>query len=92
MEISQYLQVGQRGWVSIVVEKIVMSTSPENPNLQTCPVCGVKILRMVGGDRVQFSVGPAGTRATLWEKVCRHVTNINCINRSSNPGGDQPVA
>lgn len=50
-------------------------------NLQTCSVCGVKIIKMVGGDRVLFSVGAPGTRDTLWQKVCRHTKNLACINR-----------
>ncbi|MGF1513266.1 MAG: hypothetical protein ACFB5Z_06170 [Elainellaceae cyanobacterium] len=50
-------------------------------NLQTCSVCGAKILAMIGGDRVLFSVGPPGTRQTLWKKVCQHVDNPRCINK-----------
>ncbi len=50
-------------------------------NIRTCAVCGVKIIKMVGGDRVMFSVGPPGTRETLWQKVCRHTNNMGCINR-----------
>ncbi|MBM0741781.1 hypothetical protein JOY44_09130 [Phormidium sp. CLA17] len=50
-------------------------------NMQVCGVCGVKIIKMVGGDRVLFSVGPPGTRETLWQKVCKHAQNSGCINR-----------
>lgn len=54
--------------------------------MQTCPVCGVKIIKMVGGDRVLFSVGAPGTRAALWQKVCRHTQNPACINRQDGAG------
>lgn len=54
---------------------------------QTCPVCGVKILKLVGGDRVMFSVGPPGTRAILWQRVCQHTQKSGCINQSSTTGG-----
>ena len=48
---------------------------------QTCPVCGVKIMvGVVGGDRVLFSSGPAGTRARLWARVCQYVDKPGCIN------------
>jgi len=50
---------------------------------QVCPVCGVKILAMLGGDRVLFSVGPPGTRKILWNKVCQHVDNPGCINKDA---------
>lgn len=52
---------------------------PESP-VQECPVCKVKIIKMVGGDRVLFSVGAPGTRLSLWQKVCKHVQNPACIN------------
>jgi hypothetical protein len=53
---------------------------------KTCPVCGVKIVSMIGGDRVLFSVGPPGTRATLWQRVCRYTQKAGCIN----PQGERP--
>lgn len=49
--------------------------------MQTCPVCKVKIIKLVGGDRVLFSVGPPGTRLTLWNKVCQYAQNPACINQ-----------
>ncbi len=48
---------------------------------QICAVCKVKIIKMVGGDRVLFSVGPPGSRDTLWRKVCQYTRNSSCINR-----------
>lgn len=51
-----------------------------SPNEQSCPVCGVKIVSMIGGDRVLFSVGPPGTRAVLWQRVCKHANKPGCIN------------
>ncbi|MFM7221239.1 MAG: hypothetical protein ACKO21_13715 [Nodosilinea sp.] len=57
-------------------------------NLQTCPICGVKILvGIVGGDRVLFSAGPPGNRARLYDRVCRYVDRPGCINKSA---GSQP--
>jgi hypothetical protein len=53
-------------------------------NMQVCLVCGVKIIKMVGGDRVLFSVGAPGTRETLWQKVCKHTQNSGCINRQDS--------
>lgn len=50
-------------------------------NMQVCPVCGVKILKIIGGDRVLFSVGSPGTRATLWTRVCQYTDKAGCINR-----------
>jgi hypothetical protein len=50
--------------------------------VQTCPVCGVKIVKVVGGDRVLFSVGPPGTRATLWTRVCQYTQKAGCINKT----------
>ncbi|HEY9640644.1 MAG TPA: hypothetical protein V6C57_09170 [Coleofasciculaceae cyanobacterium] len=49
--------------------------------VQVCPVCKVKIIKMIGGDRVLFSAGPPGTRATLWAKVCQYAKNPSCINQ-----------
>lgn len=57
-------------------------------NVQVCPVCGVKILPIVGGDRVIFSVGAPGTRATLWARVCQYTQKVGCINRDPNTIGD----
>ncbi len=53
---------------------------------QTCAVCGVKILKIIGGDRVIFSTGPVGTREILWTKVCQHTKNLACINRNQGFG------
>ncbi|MFZ4665285.1 MAG: hypothetical protein ACOYME_02535 [Prochlorotrichaceae cyanobacterium] len=55
-----------------------MSKSP-----QSCPVCGVTILPAIGGDRVLFAVGAPGTRAILWQKVCRFTEKPGCINQES---------
>ncbi|HIK56518.1 MAG TPA: hypothetical protein IGS37_15325 [Synechococcales cyanobacterium M55_K2018_004] len=53
--------------------------------IQTCPVCGVKIVAAgVTGDRVLFTVGPPGTRAILWKKVCQYTQKPGCINRSQD--------
>jgi hypothetical protein len=54
---------------------------------QVCPVCGVKILKVIGGDRVLFSAGPPGTRATLWAKVCKYTDKPGCINRDKDAIG-----
>lgn len=43
---------------------------------------------VVGGDRVLFSAGPAGTRARLWARVCRYVNKPGCIN--ADGGSLQP--
>lgn len=56
--------------------------------MQVCPVCGVKIIKIIGGDRVLFSVGPPGTRADLWAKVCRYADKPACINKEAE--GSQP--
>jgi hypothetical protein len=50
--------------------------------VQECPICGVKIIKMVGGDRVLFAFGPPGTRATLWAKVCQYANKPGCINQN----------
>lgn len=55
---------------------------------ETCPVCGVKILKMPGGDRVLFSAGPPGTRATLWARVCQYAKAPDCINRDKDAIGE----
>jgi hypothetical protein len=54
---------------------------------QVCPVCGVKILKLVGGDRVMFSVGPPATRPVLWQRVCQHTQKPGCINQNGSSGG-----
>lgn len=48
---------------------------------QVCSVCGVKIQKMIGGDRVLFSIGSPGTRETLWAKVCQYTSKAGCINK-----------
>ncbi|HEY9657592.1 MAG TPA: hypothetical protein V6C65_03945 [Allocoleopsis sp.] len=57
---------------------------------QVCPVCSVKIVKMVGGDRVLFSVGAPGTRAILWSRVCRYTDKPGCINRDQGAGSTRP--
>jgi hypothetical protein len=47
---------------------------------KVCSVCGVKIVPMVGGDRVLFSAGAPGTRESLWTKVCQYTQKPGCIN------------
>jgi hypothetical protein len=59
------------------------SGDPLSASTQSCTVCGVKIIKVVGGDRVIFSTGPAGTREVLWKKVCQHTRNLACINRDA---------
>jgi hypothetical protein len=54
---------------------------------QTCPVCGVTILPQIGGDRVVFAVGPAGTRAKLWARVCQFAKKPECINQDKGAIG-----
>ncbi|MBE9180487.1 hypothetical protein IQ268_18150 [Oculatella sp. LEGE 06141] len=56
--------------------------------MQTCPVCGVKILNAVGGDKVLFSSGPPGTRAALWAKVCQYTQKAGCINKDKDAIGE----
>jgi hypothetical protein len=64
-----------------------MST-PETPsNVQTCPVCQVKIRPQLGGDRVVYAFGPEGTRPDLWTKICRHVQQAGCINEGGGKKG-----
>ncbi|KAM3091569.1 hypothetical protein ACKFKG_25210 [Phormidesmis sp. 146-35] len=55
---------------------------------QTCPVCGVKILQIIGGDRVIFSAGTPGTRATLWARVCQYNQKPGCINQNKDAIGE----
>jgi hypothetical protein len=56
--------------------------------MQTCPVCGVKIIKIIGGDKVLFSSGPPGTRATLWAKVCQYAQKPGCINQNKEAIGE----
>lgn len=56
--------------------------------MQVCPVCGVKILQVIGGDRVLFSAGPPGTRAVLWARVCQYAQKPGCINQDKGAIGD----
>jgi hypothetical protein len=51
---------------------------------KVCSVCGVKIVTMVGGDRVLFASGPPGTRETLWTKVCQYTQKPGCINSATD--------
>ncbi|NJO39665.1 MAG: hypothetical protein HC769_20010 [Cyanobacteria bacterium CRU_2_1] len=56
--------------------------------IQVCPICGVKILKIIGGDRVMFSAGPPGTRAILWARVCQYTEKRGCINRDKEAIGN----
>ena len=49
-------------------------------NTKTCGVCGVKIERVDGCDRVLFSFGKPGTRDRLHARVCRFNAKPGCIN------------
>jgi hypothetical protein len=51
---------------------------------KVCSVCGVKIVPMLGGDRVLFAAGAPGTRESLWAKVCRHTQKPGCINTAED--------
>ncbi|ACK68550.1 conserved hypothetical protein [Gloeothece citriformis PCC 7424] len=55
-----------------------------NPNIEVCPVCGVKI---ENGDKVIFSVGNPGTRARLYARVCNYVQKSGCINQEQESLG-----
>lgn len=57
-------------------------------NTEVCAACGVKILRIPTGDRVLFSVGPPGTRATLWARVCQFTQKPGCINKDRDAVGE----
>jgi len=57
-------------------------------NVQVCPVCKVKIVKVMGGDKVLFSVGPPGTRATLWARVCQYSQKPGCINKDKDAIGE----
>lgn len=59
---------------------------------QVCPVCGVKILKLIGGDRVLFSAGPPGTRSILWTRVCQHTQKPGCINQDGGSSGQGPTS
>jgi hypothetical protein len=56
------------------------------PREKVCSVCQVKIVASLGGDKVNFSVGPQGSRTVLWQRVCQHVKRPGCIN--TNPSTD----
>lgn len=58
-----------------------------NSNVQTCSVCGVRIEKIIGEDRVVFSHGPVGTRAKLWARVCKFVNNSQCLNKDEKAIG-----
>ncbi len=59
------------------------------PGIKTCPVCGVRIVSGgFTGDRVLFSAGPPGTRATLWARVCRYTQKAGCINQDQGAIGE----
>ena len=60
-------------------------------SLQTCPVCGVKIMPCIGGDKVMFAVGPPGTRSALWTRVCQYAKKAGCINQNDTKGSIKPT-
>ncbi|WP_448599260.1 hypothetical protein [Thermoleptolyngbya sp.] len=68
-----------------------MSASAEpsgSSGLKVCPACGVKIAPGgITGDRVLFSAGPPGTRATLWTRVCQYAKRPGCINKEQGQSG-----
>lgn len=50
---------------------------------QVCGICGVKIQKLIGADRVIFATGANGTREVLYQRVCQHVKDRpGCINRT----------
>lgn len=53
-----------------------------NQNTQVCPICGVKIVKMLGKDQVIFSAGPPGDRNRLWTRVCQYTDKPGCINKN----------
>lgn len=59
-----------------------------DPNVQVCPVCGVRI---ENGEKVMFSVGKPGTRARLWARVCNYVQKEECINQDQESIGFIPA-
>lgn len=54
------------------------------PNVEVCPVCGVKI---ENGDKVIFSTGNPGSRARLFARVCNYVQKPECINQNQEKIG-----
>ncbi len=62
------------------------SNSMSESNVKVCPVCSVKIIPMIGGDRVIFSSGPPGTRVILWQRVCQYANKPGCINKDASGG------
>jgi hypothetical protein len=69
---------------TIGTNRITMTES----NIQVCPVCSVKIIKAIGGDKVLFSAGPPGTRATLWARVCQYTRKTGCINKNADAIGE----
>lgn len=55
---------------------------------EVCPVCNVTIIKGPRQDQVLFSVGPPGTRAQLWAKVCQYSQKPNCINKNKDVIGE----
>jgi hypothetical protein len=50
--------------------------------VSACGLCGVKIQKLIGADRVIFATGAHGTREILYQRVCQHVKDRpGCINR-----------
>jgi hypothetical protein len=59
------------------------STVANGFTAQVCGVCGVKIQKLIGADRVIFATGAHGTREVLYQRVCQHVKDRpGCINRT----------
>jgi hypothetical protein len=52
-----------------------------NASSLSCGVCGVKIQKLIGADRVIFATGAHSTREVLYQRVCQHVKDRpGCIN------------
>jgi len=50
---------------------------------QTCPTCGVSIVR----DVVYFSNGSPGSRARLYARVCQYAKQRDCLNQDADKIG-----
>lgn len=55
-----------------------MTDFTESEILQSCLVCGVRIMN---DGNVMFSSGNVGTRAQLYARVCRYAQAKGCINQ-----------
>lgn len=72
---------------TIIYRRSAEVSAMSGNGIQVCSVCGVKIQKMIGGDRVLFSTGSPGTRDTLWAKVCQHTDKAGCINKDRGGSG-----